>query len=45
MISETKRDEEQALEDLRASFPIKALGEVSYDMGCYITRDHEAKTP
>ena len=30
VISETKRDEEQALQDLRASFPIKGFGEVSY---------------
>ncbi|CAM9315506.1 unnamed protein product [Ascophyllum nodosum] len=30
MLSETKQDEHQALEDLRSIFPIKDLGEISY---------------
>ena len=29
VLSETKQDEHQALEDLRSSFPIKDLGEIS----------------
>ena len=44
VLSETKQDEHQALEQLRSSFPIKDLGEVSYYLGCYITRDRKART-
>ncbi|CAN0453591.1 unnamed protein product, partial [Ascophyllum nodosum] len=36
VLSEMKQDEHQALEDLRSSFPIKDLGEVSYYLGCHI---------
>ena len=43
VLSETKQDEHQALEDLRFSFPIKDLGEVSYYLGCHITRDRKAR--
>ena len=43
-LSETKQDEHQALEDLRSFFPIKYLGEISYYLGCHITRDHKART-
>ena len=32
VLSETKQDEHQALEDLRSSFSIKNLGEISYYM-------------
>ena len=39
VLSETKQDEHQALEDLRSSFPIKNLVEVLYYLGCHITRD------
>ena len=44
VLSETKQDEHQALEDLRPSFAIKDLGEISYDLGCHITRDRKART-
>ncbi|CAN0472465.1 unnamed protein product [Ascophyllum nodosum] len=44
VLSETKQDEHQALEDLRSSFPIKDLGEVSYYLGYHITRDRKART-
>ena len=44
VLSETKQDEHQELEQLRSSFPIKDLGEVSYYLGCYITRDRKART-
>ena len=44
VLSETKQDEHQALEDLRSSFPIKDLEEISYYLGCHITRDHKAGT-
>ena len=44
VLSETKQDEHQALEDLRPSFPIKDLGEISYHRGCHITRDRKART-
>ena len=44
VLSETKQDEHQALEDLRSSFPIKDLGEISYYLGCHITRDRKART-
>ena len=44
MLSETKQDEHQALEDLRSIFPIKDLGEISYYPGCHITRDRKART-
>ena len=43
-LSETRQDEHQVLEDLRSSFPIKDLGEISYYLGCHITRDRKAKT-
>ena len=32
MLSETKQDEHQALEDLQPSLPIKGLGEISYNL-------------
>ena len=44
VLSEMKQDEHQALEDLRSSFPIKDLGEVSYYLRCHITRDRKATT-
>ena len=44
VLSETKQDGHQVLEDLRSSFPIKDLGEVSYYRGCHITRDRKART-
>ena len=44
VLSETKQDVHQALEDLRSSFPIKDPGEVSYYLGCHITRDRKART-
>ena len=37
--SETKRDEKQAINDLRSCFPIKDLGEAGFYLGCHITRD------
>ena len=40
--SETKRDEEQAINDLRSCFPIKDLGEAGFYLGCHITRDRDA---
>ena len=43
VISETKRDEEQALENLCASFPVKGLGEVLYYLRFHIIRDREVK--
>ena len=42
--SETKRDEEQAINDLRSCFPIKDLGAAGFYLGCHITRDREAGT-
>ena len=42
--SETKRDEEQALNNLRYCFPIKDLGEAGFYLGCHITRDRDAGT-
>ena len=44
MASETKRDEEQAINDLRSCFPIKDLGEAGFYLGCHITRDRDAGT-
>ena len=44
VLSETKQEEHQALEDLRSSFPIKNLGEISYYLGCHVTRDRKART-
>ena len=44
VLSETKQDEHQALEDLRSSFPIKDLGEILYYLGCHITRGRKART-
>ena len=44
VLSETKQDEHQTLEDLRSSFPIQDIGEVSYYLGCHITRDRKART-
>ena len=44
VLSETKKDEHQALEDLRSSFPIKDLGEISYYLGCHIAQDRKATT-
>ncbi|CAN0401297.1 unnamed protein product, partial [Ascophyllum nodosum] len=42
--SEKKRDEEQAINDLRSCFPIKDLGEAGFYLGCHITRDRDART-
>ena len=42
--SGTKRDEEQAINDLRSCFPIKNLGEAGFYFGCHITRDRDART-
>ena len=42
--NETKQDDHQALEDLRSSFPIKDLEEISYYLGCHITQDRKART-
>ena len=42
--SETKRDEEQAINDLRSCFPIKDLGEAGFSLGCHITQDRDAET-
>jgi len=42
--SATKRDEEQALEDLHSCFPIKDLGELAYYLGYNITRDRGTGT-
>ena len=42
--NETKRDEEQAINDLRSCFPIKNLGEAGLYLGCHITRDRVAGT-
>ena len=42
--SETKRDEEQAINDLRSCFPIKDLGEAGFDLGYHITWDRHAGT-
>ena len=44
MVSATKRDEEQALEDLHSCFPIKDLGELAYYLGYNITRDRGTGT-
>ena len=44
MASETKRNEEQAMKDLRSCFPIKDLGEAGLYLGCHITRDRDAGT-
>ena len=40
--SETKRDEGQAINDLRSCFQIKYLGEAYFYLGCHITRDRDA---
>ena len=42
--SGTKRDEEQAINDLRSWFPIKDLREAGFYLGCHITRDRDAGT-
>ncbi|CAM9911565.1 unnamed protein product, partial [Ascophyllum nodosum] len=42
--SETKRDEEQAINDLRSFFQIKDLGEAEFYLGGHITRDRDAGT-
>ena len=42
--SETKRDEEQAINDLRSCFPTKDLGEAGFYLGYHITRDRDAGT-
>ena len=44
MASETKRDEKQAVKDLRSCFPIKNLGEAGFYLGRHITRDRDAGT-
>ena len=43
VISETKQDEHQAPEDFRYRFPIKDLGDISFYLGCHITRDRKAR--
>ena len=42
--SETKRDEEQAINDLRSCFSIKDLGKAGLYLGCHIPRDRDAGT-
>ena len=42
--SDTNRDEEQAMKDLRSHFPIKDLGEAGLYLGCHITRDRNKET-
>ena len=42
--SKTKRDEEQAINDLRSWFSIKDLVEAGLYLGCHITRDRDAGT-
>ena len=42
--SETKRDEEQVVEDLRSCFPIKDSREAGFYLGFYITQELEAGT-
>ena len=42
--SETQRDEEQAMKDLRFCFPIKDSREAGIYLGCHITRDRDAGT-
>ena len=42
--SETKRDEEQAINNLRSCFLIKDLAEAGFYLGCRITRDSDAGT-
>ena len=44
VVSETKRDKEQAMKDLRSCFPIKDLGKAGFYLGCHITRDRDAGT-
>ena len=44
VLSETKQDKHQALEDLLSSFPIKDLGGISYYLGYHVTRDRKART-
>ena len=44
LASETKRDEEQAMEDLRPCFPNKDLGEAGFYLGGHIMRDRDAGT-
>ena len=43
--SETKRDDEQTMKDLRSRFRIKDLGEAGFYLGCHITRNRNAKRP
>ncbi|CAN0471283.1 unnamed protein product [Ascophyllum nodosum] len=42
--SKTKRDEEQAIDDLRSCFPINDLGEAGFYLGCHTTRDRDSGT-
>ena len=42
--SETKRDEEQGMKDLRSCFPTKDIGEAGFYLGCHITRNRNAET-
>ena len=42
--SETKRNEEQEVNDLRSCFPIKDLEKAEFYHGCHITRDRDAGT-
>ena len=44
VLSETKQDEHQALDDLRSSFSTKNLGEIWYYLGCHNFRDRKART-
>ena len=44
VLCETKKDEHQALDDLRSSLPIEDLGKISYYLGCHIARDRKATT-
>ena len=44
LISATKEDEERALADLQSSSPIKDMGEISYYLGCHVSRDRKVGT-
>ena len=42
-VSETKRDEEQAMKDLLSCFPSKDLGKAGFYLECHITLDRDAR--
>ena len=43
LASKTKEDEGQTLSSFSSCFKIKDLGEAEFYLGCYITRNREAK--